>query len=153
MMALGMAVRIPVHNDPTSIPTYSVSTLLTLLSPCAFIAQDYYVLPKLAEWADADDCLFLQPRLVGRIFLISDAVTFFLQMSGSGMGAVASMASIGDKVDQRPKSASTDLRSPSSVLSPNWSHSLFSLSYSCGSVSRCMCMAPRLELTAANDTT
>ncbi|RSH77014.1 uncharacterized protein EHS24_003955 [Apiotrichum porosum] len=98
MMALGMAVRIPVHNDPTSIPTYSVSTLLTLLSPCAFIAQDYYVLPKLAEWADADDCLFLQPRLVGRIFLISDAVTFFLQMSGSGMGAVASMASIGDKI-------------------------------------------------------
>ena len=115
-MTVGFAVRIIMHfgQNATSIPIYTVSTLATLLSPCAFIAQDYYVLPKMAEWLEgalqsgrrypgegggiAKDCLFLKPRLIGRIFLTSDVITFLLQLSGSGMAASASLASIGDKV-------------------------------------------------------
>lgn len=97
-MAAGFAVRIPYSNDPTSIPIYTVSTLLILLSPCAFIAQDYYVLPQMAEWVDASDCLFLKPRLIGRIFLTSDVITFLLQLAGSAMAAAVDLATIGDKV-------------------------------------------------------
>jgi hypothetical protein len=44
------------------------------------------------------DCLFLKPRLIGRIFLSSDVATFLLQLAGSGMTAVTSIADVGEKV-------------------------------------------------------
>lgn len=102
--------------NATSIPIYTVTTLAILLSPCAFIAQDYYVLPKMAEYLEkalqadtttrystgrdniSGDCLFLKPRLIGRIFLTSDVITFLLQLGGSGMAASADLAQTGDKV-------------------------------------------------------
>lgn len=71
------------------------------MAPCAFIAQDYYILPHLATWLGAEDCLFLKARLVGRIFLISDGITFFLQLAGSGLTAKADMANIGNTVSVR----------------------------------------------------
>lgn len=71
---------------------------LILVAPCAFIAQDYYILPHLATWLAAEDCLFLKARLVARIFIISDGITFFLQLSGSGLTAKSDMAHIGNTV-------------------------------------------------------
>jgi len=57
------------------------------------------ILPRLATWLDAEDCLFLKSRRVVRIFVWSDVVTFLLQMSGSGMTAVQSnIANIGHYV-------------------------------------------------------
>jgi hypothetical protein len=131
-MVIGFIVRIIMTfgYNATSIPIYSISTLLILVAPCAFIAQNYYVLPKMAVWLDealrvqnqslssgyaqgrddyanankgkkndiAADCLFLKSRLIGRIFLTSDVVTFITQLAGSGMTAVQSIAEIGDKV-------------------------------------------------------
>jgi hypothetical protein len=104
VMAAGFAARIPMTNDPGSITTYIPQTLvcpftlrvpadmpqLLLLSPCAFLAQDYALLPRLAVWLDAEDCLFLRASKIFKIFIWSDAVTFFLQMSGGGMGAASS---------------------------------------------------------------
>lgn len=55
----------------------------TLLSPCAFLAKDYIVLPRLAAWLGAVDALIIRPSKVLRIFLWSDGNTFFLQMSGA----------------------------------------------------------------------
>jgi hypothetical protein len=71
---------------------------LILLSPCAFIAQDYYILPHLAESVGAHDCLLLRARLIGRIFLTSDCITFLVQLAGSGMAASASLAKTGETV-------------------------------------------------------
>lgn len=115
MMTLGFIVRIPMNNDPTSIPIYTVQTLvsrdpacpvnhrayasqLILLSPCAFIAQDYYVLPHMASWLETNDCLYLRPAWIGRIFLTSDVITFLVQLGGSGMAASQSLAATGEKV-------------------------------------------------------
>jgi hypothetical protein len=77
------------HADPAQ---------LILLSPCAFIAQDYYVLPHMASWIRADDCLYLRPKRIGRIFLTSDCITFVVQLAGSGMGASTSLAKTGEYV-------------------------------------------------------
>lgn len=62
------------------------------------MAQDYYLLPALAAWLGAEDCLFLRAQLVGRIFILSDVFTFLLQAAGGGMTAIESMASIGEKL-------------------------------------------------------
>ncbi|TXT07725.1 uncharacterized protein COLE_04649 [Cutaneotrichosporon oleaginosum] len=96
-MAVGFGARIPMTNDPGSLGIYVVTTLFTLLSPCAFLAQDYVLLPRLASWLDAEDCLFLSARLVARIFIGSDICTFLIQAAGGGMTAIESMASIGEK--------------------------------------------------------
>jgi len=70
---------------------------LTLLSPCAFLANNYIVLPRLANWLDLGDAMMIRPTRVLKIFLWSDGITFFLQMSGGGMGAAAgNMAKIGE---------------------------------------------------------
>lgn len=57
------------------------------------------LLPRLAEWLQASDLLFLSPRLIVRIFVISDVSTFFIQASGGGMSAMGgSTANVGEKV-------------------------------------------------------
>lgn len=86
-MAMGLALRVPAHNNPYSLGIYIGSTLLTLLSPCGFLAQDYMILPRLATHLDAEDCLFLSSRASVRLFVWSDFITFWLQMAGSGMTA------------------------------------------------------------------
>ncbi|KAL7422004.1 Lipid-translocating exporter-like protein rta1 [Cryptotrichosporon argae] len=88
VMTIGYGNRVPLTKSPSSVGIYSGTQLLTLLSPCAFIAQDYYILPRLATWLEADDCLILRPRLIARIFLISDGITFVVQLAGSGLSAV-----------------------------------------------------------------
>lgn len=65
-----------------------------LLSPCAYLAFSYMVLPRLATYLDAEDCLFLRSRWIVRIFVTADVVTFLTQASGGGMAA-----SGGDKAE------------------------------------------------------
>jgi len=60
------------------------------------------VLPRLATYLDAEDCLFLRSRWIVRIFVTADVVTFLTQASGGGMAATGgSMAKIGDHVSLR----------------------------------------------------
>jgi hypothetical protein len=110
-MLVGFGIRIPMTNDPGSlgiyIGQYMVRPLLIvpiqrlmsqfiLLSPCGFLANSYVILPRLASWLEAEDCLFLKSRIIVRLFVWSDVITFFLQASGGGMTAgSASMADIG----------------------------------------------------------
>lgn len=57
------------------------------------------VLPRLATYLDAEDCLFLRSRWVVRIFVTADVVTFLTQAAGGGMAATGGdMAKIGDHV-------------------------------------------------------
>lgn len=57
------------------------------------------VLPRLATYLDAEDCLFLRSRWIVRIFVTADVVTFFTQASGGGMAASGGdIAETGDHV-------------------------------------------------------
>ncbi|KAK1924191.1 RTA1 like protein-domain-containing protein [Papiliotrema laurentii] len=96
-MALGFVIRIPMHNSPDSLGIYIMQYMLILLSPCAFLAQDYVILPRIATWLNAEDCLFLESRWIVRTFVWADVTTFLLQAAGGGMTAAQgdSMANIG----------------------------------------------------------
>ena len=112
-MCLGFIIRIPLTSSPSSLGIYIITNLaglappsegviqvlrhlqLTLLSPCGFLAHDYLLLPRLAAHLQADDALFIRPRLIAKIFITSDCVTFWLQATGGGMTAVQN-ANIGN---------------------------------------------------------
>lgn len=67
-----------------------------LLSPCAFLAQIYMILPRLATWLDCEDCLYIGSRKIVRIFVWSDVITFWAQAGGGGLTASSgTMAIIG----------------------------------------------------------
>lgn len=52
----------------------------------------------MASWLETNDCLYLRPAWIGRIFLTSDVITFLVQLGGSGMAAEQSLAATGEKV-------------------------------------------------------
>ncbi|WRT63495.1 uncharacterized protein IL334_000400 [Kwoniella shivajii] len=93
-MALGFAVRIGLTSNPGSMGVYIVMTLFTLLSPCAFLANDYIILPRLVAWLDAEEQLFIRPSRVVRIFVWSDVFTFWLQAGGGGLSAARDSPSL-----------------------------------------------------------
>ncbi|KAI9637186.1 RTA1 like protein-domain-containing protein [Dioszegia hungarica] len=88
-MSIGFFVRIAMTNDPYGLTIYIITTLLTLLSPCAFLAHAYLLLPRLATALDASDCLLLRPRLIARTFVWIDVTVFLLQAAGGGMTAIS----------------------------------------------------------------
>ncbi|KAG7530345.1 hypothetical protein FFLO_05117 [Filobasidium floriforme] len=100
-MTLGFLIRIiwGIGDNVDSIPVYAIQNLFLLLSPCAYLAFSYMVLPRLATYLDAEDCLFLRSRWIVRIFVTADVVTFLTQASGGGMAASGGdMAKTGDKL-------------------------------------------------------
>ncbi|KAK1920745.1 hypothetical protein DB88DRAFT_444465, partial [Papiliotrema laurentii] len=86
-MTLGFCIRISMHKSPDSLGIY----ILILKSPCASLAQDYVILPRIATWVDGEDCLFLSSNRILRIFVWSDVATFFLQ-AARGMTAAGARA-------------------------------------------------------------
>jgi predicted lysophospholipase L1 biosynthesis ABC-type transport system permease subunit len=56
------------------------------------------LLPRLATWLDAEDCLFLRARIIARLFIGSDICTFLIQAAGGGMTAMEKYAATGEKV-------------------------------------------------------
>ncbi|KAL8287276.1 hypothetical protein RQP46_003728 [Phenoliferia psychrophenolica] len=98
-MTLGYALRIVYAGSPLSLGLYIVTTMFVLLTPCAFLAMDYVIFKKIAASLDpttAEACLIIPTRRIVKLFVWSDGITFFLQMSGSGLSAAqsANMAKI-----------------------------------------------------------
>ncbi|ORX38218.1 RTA1 like protein-domain-containing protein [Kockovaella imperatae] len=87
-MAIGFATRIVFAGNPTSLGIYIITILLTLLSPCGFIALNYVLLPRIASHVGAQDALFIRPRWIARIYVTSDITTFWLQACGGGLTAI-----------------------------------------------------------------
>lgn len=56
-----------------------------LLSPCAFIAQIYILLTRLARALDAEDCLALRPTALKWIFIPADLTTVLAQLAGTAL--------------------------------------------------------------------
>ncbi|KAB5591051.1 Protein RTM1 [Ceratobasidium theobromae] len=98
--AAGLFLRIIYANDIESTMKYATMNLIILLSPCAFIACVYMMLSRLAIHLDATDFLLIPPRILTKIFVISDVGTFFVQAAGGGMtaGDNLNMRKIGKKV-------------------------------------------------------
>lgn len=75
-------------------------TLLQFLltSPCAFLAFDYSILPRLSIFLDADDCLWMRRAWIVKTFVWLDVLTFCAQLGGAALQATtANLAKIGTK--------------------------------------------------------
>lgn len=74
-MTIGLGIRAYCHFKPYSIPIYSGSMLLVLLSPCAFLACCYQLLGKMANTLGRDtvavNCLPLRTKLITKILFVS----------------------------------------------------------------------------------
>ncbi|QRW21046.1 RTA1-like protein [Rhizoctonia solani] len=98
--SIGLFLRIMYAGDPTNVGKYAVMNLIILLSPCGFIAGVYMLLSRLAYHLDAVDLLAINARKLTKIFVISDAVTFWIQATGGGLTATQnpSTRNLGSKV-------------------------------------------------------
>ncbi|KAF7985913.1 hypothetical protein HWV62_43820 [Athelia sp. TMB] len=103
-MAVGFVMRIVLAGSPESLGIYIFEDLFILLSPCFFLAANYMILSRLAVSLStpsapvSSTCLFLPATRIAKIFVWSDGITFFIQASGGGLSASASMASTGQKI-------------------------------------------------------
>ncbi|GAA5976299.1 hypothetical protein JCM10908_005447 [Rhodotorula pacifica] len=86
-MTLGFVFRLIYRANYTSLGLYIIMYMLTLLSPCAFLAMDYMLLARLAlaMGDEAMHCLLLPATRIAKFFIWSDVVTFALQAAGGGL--------------------------------------------------------------------
>ncbi|KAF8174982.1 RTA-like protein [Mycena galopus ATCC 62051] len=88
-MAIGFAVRILVHNSPTSLGLNIGTTLASVfICPTLFLALDYVILGRLAGLFGpevAKKCMLIAPTRVATIFVWSDVATFVIQALGGSM--------------------------------------------------------------------
>jgi hypothetical protein len=56
-----------------------------LLSPCAFLAHVYVLLPRLAISLNAYDCLPISGRVIKWIFITADVTTVLAQLAGTAL--------------------------------------------------------------------
>jgi hypothetical protein len=61
---------------------------LILATPCAFLAQEYTLLPRLSLYLDADDCLLVRRTWIVKFFVTSDVLTFIAQLAGTALTVV-----------------------------------------------------------------
>ncbi|PWN40381.1 hypothetical protein IE81DRAFT_273501, partial [Ceraceosorus guamensis] len=108
--ALGFALRIACRYNQQSIGLYAIANLFVILSPAAFLAFNYMLYGRLMRSIDAtltansplrQKCVYsiLPPKLVGRLFIWSDVITFLIQATGGGLQATGGdKADLGDKI-------------------------------------------------------
>ncbi|WWD22564.1 hypothetical protein CI109_107057 [Kwoniella shandongensis] len=99
-MAIGFGLRIPITNAPGSIGLYIAMDLLIVLSPCAFLANAYLILPRIASYIDEERQMRIPSRKLAKYFLWSDFITFNLQGGGSGLtsGTKSPLPQIGNYI-------------------------------------------------------
>lgn len=110
--AMGFAMRAASRSESTlkSISLYAVLNLFVVLSPATFLAFNYIVFGRMIVALDPtiDESAkrrtksrysLIPPRIVGRLFVWSDVITFIIQAAGGGLQAVGnSTADVGDKI-------------------------------------------------------
>lgn len=97
-MFLGCVLRIVNRSHQQGISLYAVNNLFVILSPTAFIGFVYMMYGRLIAALDAElpekpairQRSYLSPfppRLIGRIFIVSDFTCFLIQATGGGLQA------------------------------------------------------------------
>ncbi|KZP04541.1 RTA1-domain-containing protein [Athelia psychrophila] len=103
-MAFGFAMRIVLHNSPSSLGIYIIEDMCILLSPCFFLATNYIILSRLAISLSTENapisttCLLLPAQRIAKLFVWSDVITFWIQASGGGLTASKGMAKVGQNI-------------------------------------------------------
>ena len=78
-------MRFGLHAQPESKGIYIAEYLFVVLSPCGFIAANYVLLGRLSRWMKGDKHLWISPNRITLVFVLSDVVTFLIQVSfGAG---------------------------------------------------------------------
>jgi len=80
-MGLGFFVRIALISNQDSIGVFIGQQLLIILSPASFLAFNYIIYGRLILHCVGREYSFVRPEIVTRLFVISDVVTFFIQVS------------------------------------------------------------------------
>ncbi|WVF70535.1 hypothetical protein IAT40_005326 [Kwoniella sp. CBS 6097] len=84
--AIGMALRFGMRHDPQNLDFIIASSLLVVLSPCAYLAAMYILLGKITVQLDGAKYLRpFEPRSVGKFFVWSDVITFQIQSAGNSL--------------------------------------------------------------------
>jgi hypothetical protein len=77
---------------------------LILLSPCLFLAQDYVLVPRIAQHLAADDLLILPRRTIVILYVLCDILTVLAQLAGTALTITfGDLVSIGVKVISPPE--------------------------------------------------
>lgn len=114
--AAGFFLRLMMDPDNFKLTLYIAQQALVVISPSAFLAFNYMLygrfiiaidpefgVDKAQSRSEKSRYSFIPPRIVGRTFIWSDAITFFIQMSAGGLQAAGannnpSLANMGDKM-------------------------------------------------------
>lgn len=79
--ALGLSLRFVLHANPDNRGIFTVEDLFVLLPPCGFIAANYVLLGRTSRWLQGEKHLFISPQRITMVFVLSDVVTFLVQVS------------------------------------------------------------------------
>ncbi|KAG0368707.1 RTA1 like protein-domain-containing protein [Gamsiella multidivaricata] len=114
--SIGFFMRLTLDPDNFKLVPYIAQQAFVVISPCAFLAFNYMLYGRLIVAVDPQFGLdksgskmeksrfsIIPPRIVGRTFVWSDAITFFIQLSAGGMQAAGgnsnpSLANMGNKL-------------------------------------------------------
>ena len=89
MEIVGYATRIPLVSKPIGqIPLYSCMHACLILAPIFNAAIEYVLIGRLMH-AVGDQYSWIKPKLVAWIFIICDAVSMLIQVTGAGLLASA----------------------------------------------------------------
>jgi hypothetical protein len=95
VMTLGYVLRYFSAKTPSSLMLYIGQSLLIILPPSLYAATIYMIYGRIAVFVNAPDASIIRPTRVTKIFVIGDAISFWLQAGGGGMMAQESMANMG----------------------------------------------------------
>lgn len=79
-MGLGFFVRIVNASNQNSLVLYIIQQLAIVLSPAAFLAFNYILFGKFIARCVGPEHALIPAEKFGRIFVISDVVTFLVQV-------------------------------------------------------------------------
>lgn len=113
--ALGFFCRLAMDPNNLKLSLYIAQQAFVVISPSAFLAFNYMLygrfiiaidpefgIDKAQSKTEKSRYSFIPPRIVGRTFVWSDIITFFIQMSAGGLQASGannpSLANLGDKL-------------------------------------------------------
>lgn len=82
----GYIARIFSHFDTTALGPYIVQTMLILVAPPLFAASIYMTLGRIVVKLGAEDKSIIPVRLLTKIFVVGDVVSFLLQCGGMTSG-------------------------------------------------------------------
>jgi hypothetical protein len=97
-MTCGYAARYLSAKKPDSLPLYVAQVLLILLPPSLYAATIYMIYGRIVIFVNAPAASVISPRIVTKLFVTGDVISFLIQAAGGAMTAQADHQELGKKV-------------------------------------------------------